>query len=384
MLLGLVLHSALTYNVTYHGDAWSLKDPETTHIFSDSLVFLIHSFRMPIFFVVAGFFGAMLFYERQPRRMIKNRVSRIIFPFVVFLFLLWPITIFAFGYTTAVFSNLENPFEIAIQSLSNLSDFIPKTTSHLWFLYYLALITGTTVILGILLKNMRKSTQTLTKIFDWIIQRPIVRVLFFSVMTFLMLTILGTSMVDASVSLIPDLNTFTYFIFFYLIGWVLFKSKQYLKTFIRYAWISTILALILASIQGLTIQNLELAPNGNSVMLILYSSIVVCLFMFGITGLFIRYGSKYSSRMRYISDSSYWVYLIHLPITAILPAFIWQLPLPAVGKFLIVLSITSIICFISYHYLVRASFIGKFLNGRKYPRKNSLQSENLSGIQTDK
>ena len=384
MLLGLVLHSALTYNITPHGEAWSLKDPETTHIFSDSLVFLIHSFRMPIFFVVAGFFGAMLFYERQPIRMIRNRVSRIIFPFVVFLFLLWPITIFAFGYTAAVFSNLENPFEIAIQSLSNLSDFIPKTTSHLWFLYYLALITGTTVILGILLKSMRKSTQTLTKIFDWIIQRPIVRVLFFSVMTFLMLTILGTSMVDASVSLTPDLNTFIYFIFFYLIGWVLFKSKQHLKTFIRYDWISTILALILASLQGLTIQNLELAPNGNSVMLILYSSVVVCLFMFGITGLFIRYGSKYSSRMRYISDSSYWVYLIHLPITAILPAFIWQLPLPAVGKFLIVLSITSIICFVSYHYLVRASFIGKFLNGRKYPRKNSLQSKNLSGIQTDK
>ncbi|WP_238474617.1 acyltransferase family protein [Maribacter algarum] len=384
MLLGLVLHSALTYNVTFHGESWSLKDPETTHIFSDSLVFLIHSFRMPIFFVVAGFFGAMLFYERQPMRMVKNRVSRIIFPFVVFLFILWPITIFAFGYTDAVFSNQGNPFEIATQALSHFSDFIPRTTSHLWFLYYLALITSITVILGLLLKNIPKLTQTATRVFNWVIQRPITRILFFSGIIFLILNILGTSMVDASVSLIPDLNTFVYFLFFYLIGWVLYKSKQHLKTFMRYDWICTILAIVLATIQGLTIQNSGLAPNGNSIMLILYSSVVVCLFMFGITGLFIRYGSKYSARMRYISDSSYWVYLIHLPITAILPGFISKLHLPAAVKFMIVLSTTAIICFVSYHYFVRSTFIGKFLNGRKYPRKNNQESVNLDQVKTDK
>ena len=103
------------------------KDPNTTHIFSDFLVLLIHSFRMPIFFVVAGIFGAMLFYERQPIRMIRNRISRIVLPFIVFLFLLWPIIIFAFGYTNAVFSQLENPFEKALESLKRVSQiFYPK------------------------------------------------------------------------------------------------------------------------------------------------------------------------------------------------------------------------------------------------------------------
>ena len=369
MLLGLVLHSALTYNVTYHGDAWSPKDPNTTNIFSDFLVLLIHSFRMPIFFVVAGFFGAMLFYERQPIRMIRNRVSRIVWPFIVFLFLLWPITIFAFGYTNAVFSQLENPFEKALESLKSVSDFLPKTTSHLWFLYYLSLITGTTVILGLLLKNVQKLTKGLTKTFNWLLKRPFVRVIFFSALIFLTLIILETSMVDASVSLIPDRNTFIFFLLFYLIGWVLFKSKQHLKTFILYDWICTISAIILATIQGLIIQIYGLEPNSNSVILILFSSVIVCLFLFGITGLFIRYGSNHSAKMRYISDSSYWVYLIHLPLTAIIPAFIWDLPFPAFLKFLIVLSLTTIICFVSYHYFVRNTFIGKFLNGRKYTGK---------------
>jgi glucans biosynthesis protein C len=383
MLLGLVLHSALTYNITYHGGSWPLKDPQTTHLFSDFLVLLIHSFRMPIFFLVAGFFGAMLFYERQPIEMIKNRVRRIAMPFVVFLFILYPLIVLAFRYTNAAFSHQENPFEIALKTFSNISVFLPKSTSHLWFLYYLAMITGTAVILGLLLKNVKWLTHLVTKIFDWLIQRPLVRILFFSCCVFIVLSVLGTHMVESSRSLIPDVNTFSFFLFFYLTGWILFKSKKYLETFKRYDWACLALAILLSIIQGLIITNSDLTPNGASSLLIMLSSLVVCLFMFGITGLFIRYGSNHSARMRYISDASYWIYLIHLPFTAIIPAFIWKLPFPAVAKFLIVLSVSTIICLFTYHYLVRDTFIGKFLNGRKYPRNKILETVKLNGLQTD-
>ena len=87
MLLGLVLHSAITYEV-YENSAWSLKD-SITHISNDYIVSLIHTFRMQIFFLISGFFGSMLFYERKLLKMIKNRVERIVFPFIVFIFLLW-------------------------------------------------------------------------------------------------------------------------------------------------------------------------------------------------------------------------------------------------------------------------------------------------------
>ncbi len=106
-------------------------------------------------------------------------------------------------------------------------------------------------------------------------------------------------------------------------------------------------------------------------MHIIANSAIVWLLIFGITGLFIRYGSNHSSRMRYISDSSYWVYLVHLSFTTIIPGFIADWPLPATLKFLFVLICTGIISFVSYHYLVRGTFIGKFLNGRKYLRKLS-------------
>jgi len=115
---------------------------------------------------------------------------------------------------------------------------------------------------------------------------------------------------------------------------------------------------------------------------IILKSIIVWLFVFGITGLFIRYGSNHSAKMRYISDSSYWVYLLHLSLTAIIPSFIVDWPIHPILKFLFVLISTGIICFVSYHYLVRGTFIGKFLNGRKYSGKLSdiNKTEELSKL----
>lgn len=371
MLLGLVLHSALTYNVTNHGNAWEIKDPESNYILTDFIVLLIHSFRMPIFFLVAGFFGSMLFYERGVIQMFKNRISRIVFPFIVFLFILSPIIYFSFSYTIAVFENQENPFVNSTQLFSNIFVFIPKGTSHLWFLYYLIYVTLITSLLGMLLKKSKNISNKITNIFNWIIKRSITRIAFFSSFTFLILTYLETSMVNASTSLIPDLNTFLFYFFFYMVGWILFKSKGLLNSFMKYDWQFVAFAVFLIITQGLLIQysGMDLKPNSNSAILISFNSTIVWLFIFGITGLFIRYGSKHSKRMRYISDSSYWVYLIHLPLTAIIPAFIWEFPLPALVKFIIVLSLTTLICFATYHYLVRNTFIGKFLNGKKYPKK---------------
>ena len=366
MMLGLVIHAALTYNVTQHGDEWPLRDPQASHIFCDSIVFLIHIFRMPIFFLIAGFFGALLFYEKGGRKMAVNRLRRIVFPFIVFLFLLWPLTVFSFEFSKASFLGLEMPAIIAFQSLSNLSDFLPQSTFHLWFLYYLIGITATIIPIALILRIRKEISFKIYGIFDEVISRPFLRILIFSLITFALLYLLGTSMITASMSLIPDLNTFLYFLFFYLVGWLTFKSRHHLETFKEYDKISFLLAVILVTIKGGVIQKYNLPPGSHTLFFLLISSLAITLFLFSITGLFIRYSSKYNSHILYMSNASYWVYLIHLPIAAILPAFIWTLPLPAIFKFLIVCLTTALICIVSYHYFVRSTFIGKFLNGRKF------------------
>lgn len=365
MLLGLVLHSAITYNITDWGSTWSLKDPNSTSLFNDYIVDIIHIFRMQIFFLVAGFFGAMLFYERKPLKMVKNRISRIVFPFIVFVIILWPTIVYAFVYTRSLFSGSDNPFANALAPFSNIEILIPDTTFHLWFLYYLAIITFISVGLGLLFKNIPSVTNYISNIFNWIIQKPLLRIAIFAGLTVVLYLIMGTSQVATSNSFIPDFNTFIYYFFFYLVGWVLYKSKHLLNTMMKFDWLCTIFGIVLFSVYFFNSDSI-----GYEIIIIL-KSIMVWLLVFGITGLFIRYGSNHSAKMRYISDSSYWVYLVHLPLTAIIPSFIVAWPIHAILKFLFVLISTGIICFVSYHYLVRSTFIGKFLNGKKYSRKLS-------------
>jgi len=362
MLLGLVIHSSITYGLFEYGGAWPLKDPSSTSILNDHIVFFIHSFRMQIFFVVSGFFGAMLFYERKPLAMIKNRVSRIVYPFIVFVILLWPFIEFSFSYTRFVFAGEPNAWAETLATIGTPLFFIPQNTWHLWFLYYLVMIIGVSILIAFAIRKTPSLARSFSKAFSWIIQKPVLRVFFFAGITGLVYLIMGVSSVATSTSFIPDFNTFLYYFIFFIVGWVLFKSKEHLDSFKRLDWACSILGTVLFF--GYTLN----APSFSFEMAILVKSLVVWLLIFGFTGLFLRYGSGHSARMRYISDASYWVYLVHLPIAAFIPALIYEWQVPAMLKFLTVLSGTSIICFTTYHLFVRSTFIGKFLNGRKYSR----------------
>ena len=169
--------------------------------------------------------------------------------------------------------------------------------------------------------------------------------------------------VATSLSFIPDFNTYLFYAFFYFFGWILFKSKTYLNTFLKYDWIFLISGIVI-----FTVYFLMDTESWSLELITAIKAVNVWLLIYGFTGIFMRYGSGHSAIMRYVSDSSYWVYLLHLPLTALLPAFMVDLPVSGFIKFLMVASLTSMICFVTYHYLIRSSFVGKFLNGRSYSR----------------
>lgn len=364
MMLGLVLHSGNTYSAIDFGGAWSLKDVNAQSEFLSWLVLTIHSFRMPIFFVVSGFFGAMLYYERTPVSMIQNRVKRILFPFLVFLFLLWPTVFFAFRYSGLVFGENQEPLTNTLAAFSNTSIFLPNGTFHLWFIYYLLMFSVVSFALSLLLRGSGLIAAKFINGFTKMIGHPLLRVLVPTVVIFGTLLVMGRSWVKTSLEFMPDPSTFIFYFIFYLFGWFLYKSKYSLKEFMKYDWMQSVIGISLFAVYFLVD-----FPEGAFVVPAMIKSLVVWLLTFGFTGLFVRYTSKPNRTMRYISDSSYWVYLLHLPLTAFFPGLIANLPLPAVVKFGVTLGLTIIACFVTYHYLVRASFIGQFLNGRKYERR---------------
>lgn len=74
MLLGIGLHAALSY---FEMPIWPVQDSMKNELFG--LFYLaVHGFRMPLFFLVSGFFTAMLWRKRGLNSLIKHRAKRIL------------------------------------------------------------------------------------------------------------------------------------------------------------------------------------------------------------------------------------------------------------------------------------------------------------------
>ena len=134
MTLGILLHAALAYL-----GGWAFVDPRFTWEWLGLLTDAIHLFRMPAFFVLSGFFGALLWARRGARAMLRNRVERVLLPFVVFVVLLWSAQMFVDGFARDLLDGGEAPIWHGFGSLWGLG-FFPGDTLHLWFLYDLLLI----------------------------------------------------------------------------------------------------------------------------------------------------------------------------------------------------------------------------------------------------
>ncbi len=97
--------------------------------------------------------------------------------------------------------------------------------------------------------------------------------------------------------------------------------------------------------------------------------------VFGFMGFFQQHLHHPSPAMRYVSDSSYWLYLLHLPLTFWLAMYLAPLELGFFGKFALYNLLLVAILMPTYHYLVRSTWVGRLLNGKSYPYKPFFQSD---------
>lgn len=87
MLLGLVLHAALSFLDI----PWAVQDSQRAP-WMGLVTASIHGFRMPLFFMISGYFTAMLWQKRGTRGLIKHRAKRIALPLAIGTATLVPLT----------------------------------------------------------------------------------------------------------------------------------------------------------------------------------------------------------------------------------------------------------------------------------------------------
>ena len=106
MLLGIVLHGALAFIP----GAWAVTDASVKGEGTPFalLTMAIHGFRMPVFFLMSGFFTAMLWRQRGLQALVRHRAQRILLPLVIAMFTVIPLTWVAWGYAESASTDDDN------------------------------------------------------------------------------------------------------------------------------------------------------------------------------------------------------------------------------------------------------------------------------------
>ena len=383
LLLGIVLHVALTYSVEGWGGGWPLKDLETSTKIADHTFYFIHYFRMPIFFILAGFFSALLYMRGGILGLIKNRCLRIGIPFFVGMIILYPLVYFSFvfsvksSYLSIFNDNLTSIVSAAkyLYRSTSINDvFPPVNTTHLWFLYYLLCFYVVMMPLTIFAGFCKNSwLQRMNFLFRFLLTKPIARIGLLSLITAYVIFPAGGGILRLANGFSLDSDIFFAYFTFFGFGWLLYHAKDILEQFKQYAWLQILLACCIYLLLSFWVwpnifnQSLFFGMN-NYVVTSVVASVLLWLMFFGLTGLFLRYLDFPSKYVRYMVDASYWIYLIHLPVVVFIPGLIVATGLSVGVKIAIVLFGTISIGIITYDLFVRSTFVGVILSGRRYHR----------------
>jgi glucans biosynthesis protein C len=370
MWLGIVLHVAVIYVVTpLPNIPW--HDPQTTPI-ADLLLGFIHAFRMPMFFILAGFFVALMVQKQGAVGMLKNRLRRLGLPFIVF----W-LPVFA---TMVVFVLLflhrmaRGTWGLDV-SLIPQTPHVPTgpTTMHLWFLW---LLLGFSVLTAGVYRVAVHLPAAIPIRVAAFFGRSGQAWWGFGVLS-LPLAWIGSFYANGIVTpdggFLPPLSEWGHNGLFYLFGWYVYPHQQALfAQYTRYCYRYAVAGLGFFLVSGLLMALLarpDAAPPYLTGWIALTYNCATWLWCFALMGLFLRYLQHPNPVLGYLAESSYWVYIVHMPMTIGFGAVLYGLPLPALTKLLLNVLATTAVCLISYQLFVRSTRTGLLLNGvRKTPR----------------
>ncbi len=329
MVLGIALHATLAY----FPFPWPVQDPRQARAFG--LVFaFIHGFRMPLFFLLSGFFTMLVLERRGLRSLLAQRALRILLPLAIALVTILPLDRAVFSW--ALGGDLT-PLEIPGRSRSL---FDANVFDHLWFLWYLCWLAGIFALaaaLGLAPTGRHRW---------WLVPAsclPFAR----------MWSPFGP---DTALGILPVPHLLLFYGSFFWFGAGTYAAEGAGTPLgRRWPWLLPVAVLVLFPAGIATIGNRPLGA-------VLQPAFAWSMSL-GLIGLFRRCFAAERPAVRWLSDAAYWMYLIHLPLVVVCQVAVRDLPWPAGAKFLAVLAAVVALTLVSYRWCVRFTPIGWLLNG---------------------
>ena len=346
MLLGVVLHASLFLIP----DAWPVEDAWAATVAPEKnpyiyLLSAIHGFRMPVFFLLSGFFTAMLWQRRGVRSLAEHRLKRIGIPLALGAVTIIPIN--AWVMEPDAFSILHWP-------LVWWYGF-----HHLWFLWLLLLLAAAFLVavrLGLRFEHPLWWLATPATLAPQFLMRE---------------PVFGP---DTSVGLAPDPVVLGYYALFFAFGSFAYSANLAVRRW----WAVAIVPSALALLPGMFYTYEAVDVPGRALAAVLQAGYAWCM-CFGSLGLFRWLASRERAWVRYLSDASYWIYLWHLPLVVAGQRLIVDWPLGPHLKFGLICFAVPTFLLVVYGFGVRYTAVGTMLNGRRVRRPNGQAVQPSAG-----
>ena len=385
LLLGVVYHAGESFehnSINY----WAIGDKSPSAAL-EFFRYACQSFRLELFFLIAGFFAHLLWQKRGVLGFVRNRVGRILVPFVAGWLVLYPLLVFLWltGASKSGHWDLAgvpqefrsfSPWQLTLGFFLHLQ-FLPKfDLTHLWFLHQLLVLYVVALLVRWSVLQLGRGGDNLVSWVDGRFRKVLTspwKLFWFAAAALPMLYVQHGWVVDTPKGLIPEVPATLLFALFFGVGLALHRQPDLLQACGRHWPGHLLLGLMLVAPSGgvAWLPHALEAWQHHYVWMRLWHyalySLMMWSFVFGFLGLFLHFRSTESSAWRYLAESSYWVYLAHLPLVVSLQIWVAFWPVPWEVKFLVINMVAFPLLFLSYHYLVRSTFIGLRLNGRRFP-----------------
>jgi glucans biosynthesis protein C len=382
LVLGVVFHASISFTPYFMG--WAVQDISTSPRVSD-FILVSHSFRMELFFLLAGFFGHGLLQRQGMGGFIRSRAIRLGVPFVAGWFLLRPLIVSGWIIGAAslrgdyhFWAGLRDGFATLRQLPAGLF-----TGTHLWFLYYLLLVTG--LLLAVrwvalaaprafggepALARLRSTGDAAS---GWLARSAwgLPLLMLPTAWALWGMRFWGMDTPDQSLRLHwPVLSVYGGF---FALGWMF--GRQPPETIAAFGRITVTRALLLIAglVAVLKLSPIQADPGDPHFtaarigFVFGYAALMWTLVSLTL-GVFRHLCSRPRPAIRYVADSSYWMYLIHLPVVAWLQVAVAEVAVHWSLKLAFVSLATIAIALLTYDLFVRSTVLGQILNGRRKER----------------
>lgn len=354
MLAGVFFHAALAYSPLMSG-FWPAADRQNS-AWVDAVVWGLHLVRMPLFFLVAGFFTAWVIARRGQGGLYRQRLRRIALPFLVCLpLVLWALTASTFWAAM----NVEHPSAmlVMIRQYLEMPDrpSSPPGTSHLWFLYYLLLFT---------VLHWVARTLELGRLGRWLVSRPPAWLLVGLPLLLVSALASVSAPHPAPESFLPQFWAIAFYGAFFALGTLVHGQPDWLERARPFAtWLAIGCGVLYATFLWRLVVELpgQAFPATASWLVAALEAVlsvwltVLCL----LAGQ--RLLNRASATMQYLAQSAYWTYLLHLPLLFAVQYLLMDLELAWPLKFTLALAGTLTACLLSYQLLVRHTPLRRFV-----------------------